>query len=116
MKKLSFLATVGACAAFAAMLCLAQAATLPQAAASSRPDSSSVRRQHDQQQEEAYTGRITRKRGYYVLVNTNSGTTYRLDDQHKARRFFGKNVIVIGTLDATSDTIHVSEIRSNKSS
>jgi hypothetical protein len=65
---------------------------------------------------DAYTGRITTKRGLCVLINPNAETTYRLDDQHKAKHFLGKDVIVIGSRDIIKNTIHVSEIRFNKSS
>jgi hypothetical protein len=74
--------------------------------------------QHQTQgsQLDAYTGRIAKRRGFCVLINTNSGTTYRLDDQHKAERFLGKGVIVIGTRQLMHNLIHVYEIRFNKSS
>jgi hypothetical protein len=34
-----------------------------------------------------------------------------LDDQNKAKQFAGKNVKVTGTLDATNNTIHVTDIQ-----
>jgi hypothetical protein len=67
-------------------------------------------------QPDAYTGRIAQRRGFCVLINTNSGTTYQLDDQHKAKHYIGKDVIVIGTRQLMHNLIHVYEIRFNKSS
>jgi hypothetical protein len=42
----------------------------------------------------------------YVLSNPGSETVYKLDDQMKPEAFAGQNVVVIGTLDKTTDTIH----------
>jgi hypothetical protein len=62
---------------------------------------------------QAYSGRIIIRGRVYVLVNANDETTYELDDQRKARKYAGKNVIVIGNLNLRNKTIHVSEIRHN---
>ena len=40
----------------------------------------------------------------------NNKTTYKLDDQEKAKQYVGKNVKVTGTLDAATNTIHVAAI------
>jgi len=36
---------------------------------------------------------------------------YQLDDQRTAKKFAGKMVKVSGTVDTTSDSIHVTEIK-----
>jgi Protein of unknown function (DUF5818) len=82
----------------------------------SRAQPVSMRHHTGGSQADAYTGRIAKRRGFCVLINTNSGTTYQLDDQHKAKRFLGKGVIVIGTRQLMHNLIHVYEIRFNKSS
>lgn len=46
----------------------------------------------------------------YVLSNAENKTVYQLDNQRKPKAFAGKNVVVIGTLDETTGTIHVSDM------
>src|ERR1700739_2814787 len=46
----------------------------------------------------------------FVLSDSDNRTVYQLDNQRKPRAFAGENVVVIGTLDETSHTIHVSEM------
>jgi hypothetical protein len=47
----------------------------------------------------------------YVLYNAATKTTYDLDDQAKPKEFSGEKVRVTGTLDATTKTIHVADIK-----
>ncbi len=61
--------------------------------------------------ERAFTGKIEKRKGKYVLHDTSAQVTYRLTDQPEARRFNGYHVKVIGTLDTTTNTIHVSKIQ-----
>jgi len=46
----------------------------------------------------------------YVLSNTEDKTVYHLDDEKTAAPFAGDRVLVVGTLDETTGTIHVSEM------
>jgi hypothetical protein len=46
----------------------------------------------------------------YVLSNTEDKTVYHLDDEKAAAPFAGDNVLVVGALDETTGTIHVSEM------
>lgn len=48
--------------------------------------------------------------GTYVLYNEGKKTFYQLDDQKKPEQFAGMNVKVSGTLDAKTNTIHVTTI------
>jgi len=48
----------------------------------------------------------------YVLYNARSHRIYRLDDQGKPRQFAGERVVVLGTWDANTNSIHVMEIQS----
>jgi EF hand len=52
----------------------------------------------------------TKKGAKYFLSDPENKTAYQLDNQRKPKAFAGKNVVVIGTLDETTATIHVSEI------
>ena len=49
--------------------------------------------------------------GKYILVDPN-GTMYQLDDQRTTKTFAGKMVKVSGTVDISSKSIHVTEIKS----
>lgn len=46
----------------------------------------------------------------FVLYDAASKTTYQLDDQTKPKDFAGQKVKVTGTLDSSSNTIHVEGI------
>ena len=61
--------------------------------------------------QQTITGKIAKSDGdKYVLVDL-AGTMYQLDDQGVAKKFVGKKVKVSGTLDASSNTIHVTDIK-----
>jgi hypothetical protein len=62
----------------------------------------------EQQEEETFSGTISKSGDKFVLVGEDS--TYNLDDQDKAKAFEGKKVKVTGKLDKDSNTIHVSDI------
>ncbi|MBZ5563516.1 MAG: hypothetical protein LAP13_13985 [Acidobacteriia bacterium] len=64
----------------------------------------------DKQEAQTFTGKIAQVDGHYVLQDMSSNTNYKLDNEDKAKQFDGKNVKVIGTLDSSSNTIHVSDI------
>ena len=64
-----------------------------------------------QQEVKTFTGKITQTRGgKFVLLDTTNKVSYQLDDQDKAKEYDGQSVKVTGTLDAASNTIHVSSI------
>jgi hypothetical protein len=51
------------------------------------------------------------KRGaHYVLISTENEAVYHLDEHKVSRAFAGNNVVVVGTLDQRSSTIHVDQI------
>ena len=49
--------------------------------------------------------------GKFVLFNDSSKKYYMLDNQAKPRALAGQQVQVTGTLDKSSNTIHISEIK-----
>ena len=49
--------------------------------------------------------------GKYVLFNATSKGFYQLDDQKKPQPFAGQKVQVTGTLDKSTKTIHVMDIK-----
>ncbi|HUZ47725.1 MAG TPA: DUF5818 domain-containing protein [Terriglobia bacterium] len=46
----------------------------------------------------------------FVLYNPETKTTYQLDDQTKPEQFAGDKVMVNGTLDSSTKTLHVENI------
>ena len=49
--------------------------------------------------------------GKYVLYDSATKTAYQLDDQKKPQPFAGAKVQVTGTLDTSTKTIHVANIK-----
>jgi len=64
----------------------------------------------DQQRPSAqtFTGTIMKDGANYMLKES-SGATYQLDDN--AKQYEGKQVKIVGNLDANNDILHVSSIR-----
>jgi hypothetical protein len=57
-----------------------------------------------------FTGTITKAGRKYVLKASDK-VTYDLDDQTRVQRYQGKHVEVIGSLEESSQMIHVEEIK-----
>jgi Protein of unknown function (DUF5818) len=56
------------------------------------------------------TGTIVKVNDKYVLKVAGRDAVYQLDDQEKAKQYEGKQVKIVGTLDASSSTLHVDSI------
>lgn len=63
----------------------------------------------DAQNPKSFSGTVVKLEKQYVLKTDTA--TYQLDDQAKAKRFSGKQVTVIGTLDQLTSIIRVSDIQ-----
>lgn len=62
-----------------------------------------------------FTGKILSQNGVrYILRDEANDVWYHLDDQQQAGKFFGKSVVVTGTLDGRSDMIHIRNITESK--
>ena len=57
----------------------------------------------------AITGSISKEGGSYVLKVSDT-TSYKLDDQAKAKPFNGQKVRVVGQVDLENNQIHVQKI------
>ena len=70
--------------------------------------------QHDEMQKQngtqTFAGTIMKSGNQYVL-KTADNVTYQLDDQARAKKYEGKQVQVTGSLDETSGTIRVEEMK-----
>jgi hypothetical protein len=56
------------------------------------------------------SGKISRKSGKFIFREDHVNVTYALDDQQAAKKFFGKNVLLTGTLDSNTNVLHVHKI------
>lgn len=62
-----------------------------------------------------FTGKIVSQNGVrYILRDEANDVWYHLDDQQQAGKFFGKSVVITGTLDGRSDMIHIRNIAESK--
>jgi len=57
-----------------------------------------------------FEGKIVKAGKLLVLSDTEGKTTYKLDDQQKAKEYVNKDVKVTGILDASTGMIHVTVI------
>jgi glutaredoxin len=81
-------------------------------AAQSQP---SMKQQSTQNQvPQIFVGKIARSKGNLVL-NDDAGALYKLDNTDQAKQFIGKTVTVTGTLDASTNTIHVANMEAPSS-
>jgi len=46
----------------------------------------------------------------YILFNSENKTSYKLDGHPKPKAFAGKDVVIIGTLDTATGTIHIDDM------
>jgi hypothetical protein len=68
----------------------------------------------ESQAPQIFVGKIAKSKGNLVLKD-DAGTSYKLDNTEQAKQFVGKSVKVIGTLDASTNTIHVANIQAPSS-
>jgi DNA-nicking Smr family endonuclease len=69
--------------------------------------------QNAQNQQESsaqvFTGTIVKDESRYVLKAAD-GASYQLDDQEKAKRYEGKQVKIVGSINAHGTTLHIDSI------
>jgi hypothetical protein len=59
----------------------------------------------------SFAGKIVKQGDQYVLKDMAHKVTYALDGQDDVKQFEGKEVVVTGSLDAGSNTIHVQKVQ-----
>ena len=57
-----------------------------------------------------FSGKIEKANGKYVLEDPSAKTPFAIDDQKAAKKYEGKSVVITGSLDDSSNTIHVQKI------
>ena len=83
--------------------------TIPQPDQSSAQSPNPQGAQTSQPQSQTFTGKIVKDGDRYVL-KVAGNTSYQLDDQSSVNQYEDKDVKIIGTLDAGSNTIRVVKI------
>jgi len=68
----------------------------------------------DMPTEKACTLGCVKEGGMFVLYDPMEKKTYQLDDQKKPEQFAADMVVVTGTYDESSQTIHVTDIEAAK--
>ena len=63
-----------------------------------------------QQSARSFEGKIARSGGQFVLLDRAAQTSYKLDDQEKARKYAGKSVKIMATMDPVTNLLHVIDI------
>jgi Protein of unknown function (DUF5818) len=91
-------------------------AQTPSAAAPGGGDIDSVPQHRDVdsssnlQSARSFDGIVVRTGRQFVLKNSVAHTSYKLDDQKKAREYEGRRVKVTATMDADTSVLHVIDI------
>ena len=121
MRKLNYFGTAILAAGLTCIPALAQSAPAPSQDPSqqpsptqpsqSTPSQASPSNSDSMPQSQAYTGTIVKGNDGFMLQDDTNKTSYKLDDAKMAKKFNGKSVRVSGTLDSTSNTIHVTNIQ-----
>lgn len=68
-----------------------------------------------QQSARSFEGKIAKSGDQLVLQESSTQTAYKIDDQQRAKQFEGKNVKVMATVDASTNTLHVVDITPSES-
>jgi hypothetical protein len=58
----------------------------------------------------AFEGKIEKSSEGFVLRENVTQSPFKLDDQDKAKKFEGKDVRIMATMDAATNTLHVVDI------
>ncbi len=83
--------------------------------ADSTPQQQQTDASNPQQSARSFEGKIAKSGDQLVLQENSTQTAYKLDDQEKAKQFEGKNVKVMATVDASTNTLHVVDITPSES-
>jgi uncharacterized FlaG/YvyC family protein len=63
------------------------------------------------QSSKEFTGTIVKEKGAMMLKDSSSNVSYKVDDESKVKDYEGKQVKVTGTLDSSTNVIHVDSIQ-----
>lgn len=63
------------------------------------------------QSSKEFTGTIVKEKGAMMLKDSSANVSYKVDDDSKVKEYEGKQVKVTGTLDSSTNVIHVDSIQ-----
>ena len=81
----------------------------PQAMQSAAPDSATAT-DDSKEKVEMFSGKIAKIKGQYTLYDPATEHRFLLDDQKTAAKYDRKSVAISGSLDATTNTIHIRKV------
>jgi Protein of unknown function (DUF5818) len=115
MKSLSLLRLLGLLALLISLASIPlygqdqQAGSKPQDPA--EQSQTSMSQQSGQSQpSQIFVGKVAKSKAGDLLLKGDAGMSYKLDNADQATPFVGKNVKITGTLDAATNTIHITSI------
>ena len=79
-------------------------------AKSDQPTPPSHQSNMQQPEAKAFTGTIVKDGKNFMLKDTASDVSYKVDDDSKVKDYVGKQVKITGTLDSSSNVIHIDSI------
>jgi flagellar basal body-associated protein FliL len=83
----------------------------PQSPSTQQQQQMPQQQQPMQQEAQTFKGKIAQVNGSFVLQDETGKVSYPVDDQDQAKQYEGKDVQVVGTLDAATNTIHITNIQ-----
>jgi hypothetical protein len=95
-------------AAAAALLATTMWAQDPAAPSQAQPGD---QMQSQQAATKSFAGKVAKQGDTYVLKDMESKMTYVLEGSDELKRYVGKEVTVFGSLDTSTNTIHVQKIQ-----
>jgi hypothetical protein len=77
-----------------------------------QPQAQAQQSQDSMQQDDskAFTGTIMKQGNKLVLRDASANINYKVDDEDKVKDYIGKQVKITGTLDTSTNVIHVDSI------
>ncbi|MGA7849285.1 MAG: DUF5818 domain-containing protein, partial [Terriglobales bacterium] len=79
------------------------------------PQTSMSQQSTQTQLSQIFVGKVAKSRAGDLLLKCDGGMSYKLDNADQTTPFVGKNVTVTGTLDAATNTIHITIIEAPSS-
>ncbi len=67
--------------------------------------------QQQQQPKQVFTGKIEQQGKHLMFVDKSSNTTYKISNKRKAKKYAGEDVRIVGTLNPSNNSIHISKIQ-----
>jgi uncharacterized protein DUF5818 len=80
-----------------------------------QPPTSTSQQSAESQPSQIFVGKVAKSRAGDFLLKGDAGMSYKLDNTDQVEPFLGKSVAITGTLDVTTNTIHITKIEAPSS-